>query len=304
MKSASTGGADAWPSDHYLNIWVCDLGTDLYGYAQFPGGPPATDGVAINFICFGTMGTAMAPTNVGRNATHEIGHWLDCFHIWGDDGTQCSGTDHCDDTPNQAGPNRETPTFPHISCNNGPHGDLFYNHMDYTGHANRIMFTEGQVARMHATLTGARASLAGSDFFEFILQKGTALHETGDTFKFLVDDISKDGRPDLVGIKMSGTGTSTTEIHVLSGASGFQNFTTKTGSCLHETSAAQFDFALTDWNGDGTLDLVAVKKNGTETGRTEVYILSGASNFTEFVLQTGTARNRRHFRLCHGEMEC
>ena len=289
MKSASTGGADSWPSDRYLNIWVCDLGTRLYGYAQFPGGPAATDGVVINFICFGTIGTAAAPTNVGRNATHEIGHWLDCFHIWGDDDTRCSGTDHCDDTPNQAGPNSGTPTSPHISCNNGPNGDLFYNHMDYTGHANRIMFTKGQVARMHATLTGARASLAGSDFFEFVLQTGTALHETDGAFKFLMGDMNKDGQPDLVAIKKSGTGSNSTEVHVLSGASGFKSFTTQTGSGLHETSTEQFDFALTDWNGDGTLDLVAIKKNGTGTKSTEVHILSGASNFQDFILQTGTA---------------
>jgi len=289
MKSASRGGADAWPSDRYLNLWVCDLGTDLLGYAQFPGGPPATDGVVINFICFGTTGTARAPFNVGRNATHEIGHWLDCFHIWGDDGTLCSGTDHCDDTPNQAGPNHGTPTFPRISCNNGPNGDLFYNHMDYTGHANRIMFTKGQVARMHATLTGARASFAGSDFFEFVLQTGTALHETDDTFKFLMGDMNKDGQPDLVAIKKSGTGSKSTEVHVLSGASEFKTFTTQIGSGLHETPTAQFDFALTDWNGDGTLDLVAIKKNGTGTKSTEVHILSGASKFQDFILQTGTA---------------
>ncbi|KAJ9654090.1 hypothetical protein H2198_006829 [Neophaeococcomyces mojaviensis] len=289
MKSASTGGKDAWPSDRYLNIWVCDLGTRLLGYAQFPGGLPATDGVVINFICFGTMGTARPPTNVGRNATHEVGHWLDCFHIWGDDDTRCSGTDHCNDTPNQGGPSGETPTFPQISCNNGPNGDLFYNHMDYTGHANRIMFTKGQVARMHATLTGARASFAGSDFFEFVLQTGTALHETDDTFKFLMADMNNDGTPDLVAIKKSGTGTNSTEVHVLSGASGFQTFITHTGTGLHETSTTQFDFALTDWNGDGTLDLVAIKKNGTGTNSTEVHILSGASNFSNFILQTGTA---------------
>lgn len=289
MKFASKGGADAWPSDRYLNLWVCDLGTGLLGYAQFPGGPPATDGVVINFICFGTIGTATAPFNVGRNATHEIGHWLDCFHIWGDDGTRCSGTDHCDDTPNQAGPNGDTPTFPHISCNNEPNGDLFYNHMDYTSHASRIMFTKGQVARMHATLTGARASFAGSDFFEFVLQTGTKLHETDDTFKFLMGDMNKDGQPDLVAVKKNGTDSKSTEVHVLSGASKFQNFILQIGTGLHETSTAQFDFALTDWNGDSTLDLVVIKKNGTDTKSTEIHILSGASNFQNFILQTGTA---------------
>jgi hypothetical protein len=288
MKSASTGGVDPWPTEHYLNIWVCDLGMSLYGYAQFPGGPPASDGVVISYNRFGTLGTAIAGTNFGRTGTHEVGHWLDCYHIWGDDGTSCTGTDHCDDTPNQAGSNSGTPTFPSISCNNGPNGDLFFNHMDYTGHSNRIMFTKGQVDRMHTTLAGPRASLTGYDYFEFVLHTGTVLHETDDTFKILMGDINRDGRPDLVAIKKSGTSTNSTEVHVLSGASNFQTLLVQTGTGLHETSTAQFDFALADWNGDGFLDLIAIKKNNTGTGKTEVHILSGASNFREFILHVVT----------------
>jgi hypothetical protein len=289
MKFAAQGGADAWPSDRYLNFWVCNLGGSLLGYAQFPGGPVNTDGVVCNLTSFGTTGTALPGTNLGRTGTHEVGHWLDCFHIWGDDGTLCSGTDHCDDTPNQAGPNRGTPTFPSLSCGNAPNGDLFYNHMDYTGHSNRIMFTKGQVARMHATLSGARASFAGSDFLEFVLQTGTGLHETGDDFKFLMADWNKDGKPDLLAVKKNGTGSNSTELHILSGATNFQKFILQTGTGLHETSTAQFDFALTDWNNDGYLDLVAIKKNNTGSKSTEVHILSGKSNFKDFILQTGTA---------------
>src|SRR5918996_465128 len=59
VKSASTGGADAWPTDRYLNIWVCQL-TPWLGYAQFPGGPAATDGVVVLHTAFGTTGTAAA----------------------------------------------------------------------------------------------------------------------------------------------------------------------------------------------------------------------------------------------------
>jgi hypothetical protein len=43
VKSAATGGADAWPADVYLNVWVCQIGGGLLGYAQFPGGPAKTD---------------------------------------------------------------------------------------------------------------------------------------------------------------------------------------------------------------------------------------------------------------------
>ena len=48
MKSAATGGADAWPSKKYLNLWVCTRRDLLLGYAQFPGLPPATDGVWVD----------------------------------------------------------------------------------------------------------------------------------------------------------------------------------------------------------------------------------------------------------------
>jgi hypothetical protein len=159
VKSAATGGVDAWPTDRYLNIWVCQLVGGLLGYAQFPGGPAATDGVVITHTGFGTTGTAAAPFNLGRTATHEIGHWLNLRHIWGDDGNGCNGSDFVADTPNQAGPNTGRPTFPHITCNNGPNGDLFINYMDYSDDIAMFMFTTEQVVRMQATLDNERSSL-------------------------------------------------------------------------------------------------------------------------------------------------
>ncbi|WP_205711262.1 M43 family zinc metalloprotease [Janthinobacterium lividum] len=159
VKSQATGGMDAWPADSYLNIWVCQLGGGLLGYAQFPGGPAATDGVVILQSAFGTTGTAAPPFHLGRTATHEIGHWLNLNHIWGDDGTGCSGTDNVADTPNQGGPNTGQPSFPQVSCNNGPNGDMFMNYMDYVDDPAMFMFTAGQVARMQACLDGPRASI-------------------------------------------------------------------------------------------------------------------------------------------------
>jgi Pregnancy-associated plasma protein-A len=158
VKSNATGGADPWPSDRYLNMWVCQLGGGLLGYAQFPGGPAATDGVVITHTAFGTTGTAAPPFHLGRTATHEIGHWLNLYHIWGDDGTGCGGSDEVNDTPNQGSENTGKPSFPHISCNNGPNGDMFMNYMDYTDDDSMYMFTVGQVIRMEATLAGPRSS--------------------------------------------------------------------------------------------------------------------------------------------------
>ena len=158
VKSARTGGVDAWPSDRYLNLWVCPLDGGLLGYAQFPGGPPETDGVVITHTAFGTLGTAAEPFDLGRTATHEVGHWLNLRHIWGDDGDGCSGSDFVADTPNQGSENTGRPTFPRISCDNGPNGDLFMNYMDYTDDVAMFLFTTGQVARMQACLDTDRQS--------------------------------------------------------------------------------------------------------------------------------------------------
>ncbi|MBK6482699.1 MAG: T9SS type A sorting domain-containing protein [Chitinophagaceae bacterium] len=166
MKFNSSGGADAWPAGSYLNIWVCNISGGILGYAQFPGGPAATDGVVLLYSSVGSLtspGTS-APYDKGRTGTHEVGHWLNLYHIWGDDGTSCSGSDQCADTPNQADENYGCPTFPAVSCSNGANGDMFMNYMDYTDDACMNMFTAGQKARMQALFGagGSRLSLASS----------------------------------------------------------------------------------------------------------------------------------------------
>ena len=158
VKKASTGGIAPYSPKTHLNLWVCALTGGLLGYAQFPGGPTATDGVVINFQAFGTTGTAQAPFNKGRTATHEVGHYLNLRHIWGDT-PDCSGTDMVADTPNCAGPNFGAPTFPVVTCNNGPSGDMFVNYMDYTDDAAMFMFTAEQVLRMRTALETARSGL-------------------------------------------------------------------------------------------------------------------------------------------------
>jgi hypothetical protein len=119
---------------------------------------------------------------------------------------------------------------------------------------------------------------AASTFQQFVLQTGTALHETGADFQFLVA-----ANRDLFAIKKSGTGTNSTEVHVLSAASGYHSFSLQTGTALHETGA-NFEFALAP-----NRDLFAIKKSSTGTRTTEVHVLSAASGYRQFVLQTGTA---------------
>ena len=157
IKFARHGGADAWPSAGYLNMWVCQFRDDTLGYAQFPAFDAAaeTDGVVILCTAFGTTGTAREPFNLGRTATHEIGHWLDLRHIWGDR-NDCRGDDFVADTPVQQRANTGAPDFPHVTCGNGPNGDMFMNYMDYVDDAAMFMFTHGQVERMQAALDGPR----------------------------------------------------------------------------------------------------------------------------------------------------
>jgi hypothetical protein len=162
MKYTSQGGKDAWNTTKYLNLWVCDLGTSLLGYAQFPGGAAATDGVVCNYTAFGNTGTAASPFNKGRTATHEVGHWLNLRHIWGD--ANC-GSDLVSDTPTHNTSNYGCPSQPHYSTCSGSPQEMTMNYMDYTDDACMYMFTAGQKTRMQAVLAsgGARASLATSN---------------------------------------------------------------------------------------------------------------------------------------------
>lgn len=159
IKRTANGGSDPWNTTQYLNLWVGNLSGGVLGYAQFPGGTAATDGVVCLFSAFGNTGAAAAPFNKGRTATHEVGHWLNLRHIWGD--ANC-GNDQVTDTPTQSGPNYGCPAFPKISCSNGPNGDMHMNYMDYVDDACMYMFTAGQKSRMLAALNTTRASLLTS----------------------------------------------------------------------------------------------------------------------------------------------
>ncbi len=159
MKFNSSGGKDAWPAGNYLNIWVCDISGGILGYAQFPGGAASTDGVVIDYQYYGTIGTATAPFNLGRTATHEVGHWLNLRHIWGDG--PCNVDDGVADTPTSDAANYGCP-IGHISCSTV---DMVQNYMDYTDDACMNLFTSGQKTRMRALFEpgGFRASLLNSN---------------------------------------------------------------------------------------------------------------------------------------------
>ncbi|NJM80769.1 MAG: zinc metalloprotease [Flavobacterium sp.] len=157
MKRSSSGGIDATSPSTKLNYWVCTIGGGTLGYAQFPGGPSATDGVVCDSRYTGTNGTATFPFNKGRTGTHEVGHWMNLRHIWGD--RNC-GSDLVSDTPTHDSPNYGVPPVGHRSTCSGRPLEMFMNYMDYTDDRGMYMFSRGQVTRMAAIFgtSGARRS--------------------------------------------------------------------------------------------------------------------------------------------------
>ena len=163
--------ATQWDPTQYFNIWVCNISGGVLGYAQFPeagglagvgtgNGAANTDGCVLLHSSVGRppANPFPGPYNLGRTATHEVGHWLGLRHIWGDG--NCTVDDFCADTPNSDNPNFGCPTT-HVSCSST---DMVQNYMDYTDDACMNIFTADQKARMDIVLSSSirRASLLTS----------------------------------------------------------------------------------------------------------------------------------------------
>ncbi len=188
-----------WNRDKYLNIWVsdrkqlpptingqpnnnigdnqgCNYSSDTIGYAQFPGEAANTDGVWLNYTTVGRINNSTPNYNLGTNATHEVGHWLNLLHTWGDDfndppGTiSCDGTDNVFDTPNHGrdsnflyNTSNTCPVFPvYDSCSPLYPGIMFMNYMDYGYDQCKSMFTYGQFVRTDSVLFNQRIGLSTS----------------------------------------------------------------------------------------------------------------------------------------------
>lgn len=158
MKDASR-----WPTDRYLNIWVVQNISGALGYsflAEWMDGNPErsfVDGVVVSARYMGSRDKQAGQAfwlddtyELGRTLTHEVGHYLNLWHIWGD-ANDCSGDDYVDDTPPCSGsffgcpPNPSRP----VQCGFPRQTE---NYMDYTDDPCMSVFSVGQSTRMHNAL--------------------------------------------------------------------------------------------------------------------------------------------------------
>ena len=116
---------------------------------------------------------------------------------------------------------------------------------------------------------------------EFTFHSDSQLEWTSKGSYLLLGDYNHNGSLDLYYIKTCCP--EFIEVHILDGSNNFKSFLLQTQTKLR-VEEADSDFCLGDFNHDGYLDLFYIKKNKTGSNSTEVHILSGKSNFQDFIL--------------------
>ncbi len=153
----STSDVSRWPRENYLNVWVVNsISFGAAGYTNYPSTLhwyPEEDGIMILHSYVGSIGTGNYVRS--RAMTHEVGHWINLMHTWGDSNdpemaSNCNDDDNVADTPNTMGW-----TYCNLTGNSCSSLDNVQNYMDYS-YCHK-MFTQGQATRMRAALTSTIA---------------------------------------------------------------------------------------------------------------------------------------------------
>jgi len=163
------GGADAWDTDRYINIWVAKLGPVIGGSTLGCGtftysAPSFKQGITVNYWAFGNIGPVVKPNHLGRTATHEMGHYFNLQHVFsnGNEADPCSeDPDGIVDTPTQKSTySQQCPNESQFSCGTQ---DMYMNYMNYTADACMAMFSTGQKDVVLSTLNALRPGLLQSN---------------------------------------------------------------------------------------------------------------------------------------------
>ncbi|MEN8163432.1 MAG: zinc metalloprotease [Acidobacteriota bacterium] len=168
-----------WDPNRYLNFYTNN--TVYLGYAWFPqwGVGGWQDGIVITYRAFG-RNSPMYPYNLGRTATHEVGHWLGLLHTFQDGcgtasapGCYSTGDRICDTDPDA------TQTFGCPSATScGSYPIPVENYMEYTDDACMELFTPEQANRARCSLTSYRPIGYSMVLLDGIFHDG---FESGDT---------------------------------------------------------------------------------------------------------------------------
>ena len=178
-KHAPTG-TDAWDVNKYLNVWCINF-LDVSGLlglttpksftTAWPPMPAEEVGICLLYNALGkkTVASESYPSGIdkGRTLTHEMGHFFEIWHVWGDDNGHCPGSpggadDGIADTPPQADMNYGNPALPkYDSCTSTGNGVMCMNYMDYTDDGAMHMFTvmQANVMKAQVASTGENYTL-------------------------------------------------------------------------------------------------------------------------------------------------
>lgn len=254
--------ATIWDPTRYFNIWVVNMSGGVLGYAQFPvssglagmptSGSANTDGVVLLYNSVGRppANPFTGVYNKGRTATHEVGHWLGLRHIWGD-GSSCTATDYCADTPPSDAANYGCATT-HSSCS-GP--DMVQNYMDYSDDNCMNLFTYNQVQRMWTVLANSprRVSLLTANSCQSVVVTPGPL-----TAAFTVSDTLADfgGILDTIQLTDQSVGVPTTRAWTITPSTGWAFAPGSTASSanprLYFNTAGQYTVKLKVVNSFGS----------------------------------------------------